>query len=203
MSRSQSTIPIVDGSTQEAIEAILLDSIEGRHNLDCYENCWRPWLERVQAENPELKEQSAHWDWRGKMSNIGGGARFVSFAIECRGHTQGLMIADTEMLCRIDSSLGKSLVYVKYLQAAPWNRDALTSTRCYKRVGPAFVSVAILLSRQKGLDGRIGLHSLPQSEDWYRDKCRMTDLGIDLGEEGLRYFEMTTEQADAFMGNSV
>ena len=48
--------------------------------------------------------------------------------------------------------------------------------------------------------GRIGLHSLPQANDFYANTCGMTDLGADRDYNGgLRYFEMTPEQAQAFI----
>jgi hypothetical protein len=47
--------------------------------------------------------------------------------------------------------------------------------------------------------GRIGLHSLPQANAFYANTCGMTDLGFDQDYEGLRYFEMTPGQAEAFI----
>ena len=53
------------------------------------------------------------------------------------------------------------------------------------------------INAQKGR--RIGLHSLPQANGFYANTCGMTDLGADLDHRGLRYFEMTPEQAQAFI----
>jgi hypothetical protein len=67
-------------------------------------------------------------------------------------------------------------------------------------VGSLLVRAAIELSREEGFKGRIGLHSLPQSNAWYANMCGMTDLGADPGySHQLRYFEMTPEQAEAFL----
>ena len=55
------------------------------------------------------------------------------------------------------------------------------------------------MSRQSGFAGRVGLHSLPQAEPFYRDVCGMTDLGEDPNEYDLRYFEMTEAQAARFL----
>jgi hypothetical protein len=66
-------------------------------------------------------------------------------------------------------------------------------------VGSVLLAAAIQLSIDEEFLGRLGLHSLPQADDWYR-KCRMTDLGPDPSEkQNLRYFEMTPEQAQAFL----
>lgn len=58
---------------------------------------------------------------------------------------------------------------------------------------------AIAFSEQEGFKGRIGLHSLPQAENFYRDRCGMIDLGPDATYQNLRYFEMTPDQAKAFL----
>ena len=51
---------------------------------------------------------------------------------------------------------------------------------------------------EAGYNGRIGLHSLPQSEEFYL-RIQMTDFGADEDHnEQLRYFEMTEEQARQF-----
>ena len=59
------------------------------------------------------------------------------------------------------------------------------------------------LSEQHGLDEgnrkRIGLHSLPQADSFYRDRCRMSDLGRDASKQNLTYFEMTDAQAAQFL----
>ena len=52
---------------------------------------------------------------------------------------------------------------------------------------------------RRGSDARVGLHSLPQADGFYTNTCGMTDLGTDPEHEGLRYFEMTPEQARAFV----
>ncbi|WP_314964497.1 GNAT family N-acetyltransferase, partial [Bradyrhizobium cosmicum] len=64
-------------------------------------------------------------------------------------------------------------------------------------VGSALITAAIALSEDEGFKGRLGLHSLPQADDYYR-KIGMTDLGQDVAYQNLRYFEMTSEQARAF-----
>jgi hypothetical protein len=68
----------------------------------------------------------------------------------------------------------------------------------YKGVGHLLLAAAINLSFNEEFSGRVGLHALPQAESWYRDVCKMTDLGPD-GTK-MRYFEMTEAQARAFLG---
>jgi hypothetical protein len=54
---------------------------------------------------------------------------------------------------------------------------------------------AIQLSIDEGFHGRVGLHSLPQSEPFYRDKCLMQFCGHDPHYQDLSYYELTRELA--------
>lgn len=93
------------------------------------------------------------------------------------------------------------LVYVEYLEAAPWNRRNIPNWNGLSGVGTVLIAAAIQLSVDEGNRGRIGLHSLPQADAFYRDKCSMTDLGPDstYNPHPPRYFEMTEAQAKAFI----
>jgi hypothetical protein len=73
----------------------------------------------------------------------------------------------------------------------------LTEVPRFKGIGRILLGAAISLSFHEEFAGRIGLHALPQAEDWYRHVCGMTDLGVD-GKK-MRYFEMTEAQAKAFL----
>ena len=199
MNDSQSPVVLVDGSTGQVVEAVLCHKITNKHLRD-YETLWRPWLEATKSAHLELpRQESAHWEWRKKMDSFGGMLGFPSFAIEANGETQGLMILNLLESCRLPCQKNKPLVYIEFLETATWNRVTLTKKPRFKRVGPVLVNVAIQVSIQEEFEGRIGLHSLPQSDAWYRDKCRMEDLGPDKHKQDLRYFEMTVEQARTFL----
>lgn len=114
---------------------------------------------------------------------------------------QGLMLVATEgEACRIQLQRGKPLVYAHYIATAPWNDPDFTAEPTFGGVGRIFVASAIQLSIDNGFKGRIGLHSLSQAEQFYKG-CAMTDLGLDPSPkaQNLRYFEMTQEQAEAFL----
>ncbi|NCC62346.1 MAG: GNAT family N-acetyltransferase [Verrucomicrobiae bacterium] len=144
--------------------------------------------------------QNRHWDWRRKSEAFQGMLAYPCFSIVCGGLTQGMMIVDTTMKrCRIGSQNGKNLVYIEYVENAPWNRRELYNPPRYRGVGSILVRAAIEISHEYGFKGRIGLHSLPQANSFYANKCGMTDLGADDSYQGLRYFEMTPELADAFV----
>jgi hypothetical protein len=91
-----------------------------------------------------------------------------------------------------------NLVYVHFVEAAPWNRTVLGKPR-FRGVGSVLVGSAVEASLEAGYHGRIGLHSLRQADGFYRDSCGMTDLGPDSEYFNLRYFEMSDTQAIEFM----
>ncbi len=171
------------------------DSIQERHLLDL-EGAWSESLRQLRAKSNYVRQESSHWNWRVKVNSIRGQLGNKSFAIECNNHTQGVMIVSLLSSCRLPAVKGKPLVYVDYLETAPWNRPSLGVVR-FRGAGTVMVSAAIQLSRKEGFGGRIGLHSLPQSEEWYA-KRGMTNLGPDKRYQNLSYFEMSESQASAF-----
>jgi len=146
--------------------------------------------------------QSRHWDWRRKTAALTGLLAHPSFSVVCDGVTQGMMIFDnTTKRCRATSQAGKNLVYVEYVENAPWNRKELFDPPRYRGVGTLFIRAAIEASKEEGFKGRIGLHSLPQADAFYAQTCGMTDFGADPDPaySPMHYFEMTPEQAEAFI----
>jgi hypothetical protein len=123
------------------------------------------------------------------------------FSLVCDGVTQGLIAVNmVSHRCRLPEQQGKHLVYIELLENAPWNRSELLFQPIkFKGIGTILMAAAIELSREQDFKGRLGLHALPQSERWYREACGMTDMGIDQHAQGLRYFEMTAQQASAFI----
>lgn len=95
----------------------------------------------------------------------------------------------------------QELVYVEYVETAPWNwpLPRINQEPRSRAVGPQLFEMAIRWSKQIGFKGRVGLHSLPQAEEFYRDRCRMTDLELDRAYQNLRYFEMTQTQAENYL----
>ena len=76
--------------------------------------------------------------------------------------------------------------------------DEFVATPRYKGAGTLLMRTAIELSLELEYKGRIGLHSLRQADGFYTH-CGMTDLGPDAAFYGLRYFEMTSEQAALYL----
>lgn len=146
-----------------------------------------------------LDLQDSHWDWDKKWNELGNDISKVFFVVECNGATQAMMIVDNSTYrCRHEDAAGNNLIYVEYVAVAPWNRRSLVADPIYKGIGKILVGTAISLSIEEEFDGRIGLHSLPQADGFYTS-CGMTDFGPDGKKQNMRYFEMTTKQANEFL----
>lgn len=199
-----STIFLLEVASGQGVEAQLHDAIELAHLQD-WKAHWQPALIAILQEMdrrgiPRSQwPQSWHWNWEAKSAQVQGLLAFRGFSVVCAGLTQGLMRVDLTKAARGSAQAGNALLYVDYLEVAPWNRPELGQVPRYKGVGTALITAAVALSDAEGFKGRIGLHSLPQSDAFYRDRCGMTDLGPDAAYQNLRYFEMTVDQARAFL----
>lgn len=195
---------LLEKRSGKTVTADLVEGI-GENELLSVEAEWKPVVsarlaELVRQEAPWSEwPESWHWDWRKKIDRVRSLLAFRSFALVCDGQVQGLMLlAMAGHSCRITEQAKKDLVYVDYLETAPWNRKAIIAPPRFGGVGTVMIRAAIEVSHEQGFHGRIGLHSLPTAEQFYADACRMTDLGCDENYQRLRYFEMTAAQADAF-----
>ncbi|WP_339749612.1 hypothetical protein [uncultured Maricaulis sp.] len=176
-------------------------------NLADWEAEWLPDLQnRLKLLNQRGVErrfwpQSRHWDWRVKLRDIEKRLANRSFALVCEGMTQAMMTVDLTKRARLAGQQTQHLVYIDYIEAAPWNRnDLLGAPPRYRGCGTELILAAIELSIAEGYKGRVGLHSLPQANRFYANHCGMEDLGQDAAYEDLRYFELSSEQAQKFIG---
>jgi hypothetical protein len=113
---------------------------------------------------------------------------------------QGLMmVAHSPYLARLAPDAGGPLVYIDYLESAPWNIRPLAESPRYGAVGMRLLWAAVEVSVAEGFAGRVGLHSLPQAEPFYEQACGMTNLGVDPDYESLNYFEFTRGGAEVFL----
>lgn len=200
MTAETSVIYLQEIVTGNPIQAELRDAIETANLID-WQTHWLPALFAIMQSIPPTQwPQSWHWNWRQKVLNIQGLLGNKGASVTCQGVTQGLMLVDLTRAARLPDAVGKPMVYVDYLEVAPWNWSGFSQSQRYKGVGLALMTDAVMLSDVEGFKGRLGLHSLPQSEKFYRDRCKMTDLGPDAAYGNLRYFEMNAEQAQAFIG---
>ena len=205
MSVEVSPIYLLDAAGA-AVEAELRDAIEDAQIAD-WQLLWQPELTRflkalhASGVPPQRWPQGWHWDWRRKVAGVQGLLAYRGFSVMAAGETQGLAQVSLNRSAREAGQAGKPIVYIDYLEAAPWNRSDLCTERRFAGVGTALVTAAVALSEEEGFKGRMGLHSLPQADAFYRERCGMHDLGPDASYPGgLRYFEMTPDQASRLLG---
>ncbi len=200
-----STVPveIFHCETAQYVEATLHVSVAPSVLVDT-ERKWGPFrlaaMDRLVASGYPQEHWPLHWhwDWGQKSARLNLLA-FRSFGIECEGEMQGLMMVNTaEKLARLPPETGRPLVYVEFLESAPWNVEPFVSVRKFKGIGIALLRAAVQLSIDEGFHGRLGLHSLPMAAALYRS-CGMQFCGHDSSHEDLAYFEMTREIANRFI----
>lgn len=186
------------------MDAILHDDL-GAVALIQAERVWGPYrgeaVRRRMASGALRTAQPEHWhwDWSRKAAKLSLLA-YRGVGIECQGHVQGLaLLRVAGSTARVGEDVGKPLVYLSYVETAPWNARELEESPKFGGIGTRLIEASIRVSSQEGFAGRLGLHSLPQSEGFYRDVCGMQDCGRDRGMQDLRYFELTRPGAKRFL----
>jgi len=152
------------------------------------------------AERP----QTLHWSWSAKAGYLDQ-LEATAFGIEVQGSWQAIMLTRTAShVARIDEDENRPLVYVDYVEAAPWNWriPAVGQVGTYQLAGTVMLTEAVMQSMREGFHGRMALHSLPQSEGFY-ERIGMTNLGPDLTVQGLTYFEFSRSGASRFVSGEV
>ena len=203
MTTEISVIHLLDVATGEGVEGELRDAIE-QVQIDDWQREWQPallaGLQDLARRGVPVGQwpQSWHWDWSKKTARVQGLLAFRGFSVVAQGVTQGLAQVDLTKAAREASQAGKPIVYLDYLEVAPWNRPEFGRVPRLRGVGSALLTAAVALSVEEGFKGRIGLHSLPQADAFYA-KIGMTDLGQDSAYQNLRNFEMTAARAQAFL----
>lgn len=145
--------------------------------------------------------QHYHWNWGAKSRKLQLLAYRCS-GIECDGKWQGLLMVQLSgQVARLDPDKGKDILYIDYLETAPWNLHTMVDKPLYGGIGTLLMQTAVQLSYDEGFHGRIGLHTLPQAEYFYRDNYGMYSCGPDASCQDLLYYEMTREIAASFTSN--
>lgn len=190
-------IKLVDGKTKELVDAVLFEGIsEG--NASSHSQIWVPILQDAnddaEAQGKQPVAEDVHWRWENKLDFRSGQLAYRGYAIECKGVTEGMMMTN---LVGHQSKIEppKDVLYVEYLSVAPKNREIIQNPPKHKAVGRILFAVAVQLSREEGLQGRVGLHSLPGAASWYLDKLGLVSFGPDSHYKGLEYFELKAEDA--------
>jgi hypothetical protein len=167
--------------------------------LDGIESVWSIARERAEAERLAAglaPVEHAHWDWRNKVDSVEAGHHML-VAVECHGEVQGIMAVLRGP--RHSRHTNEPIVYIDYLESAPWNLKGFSTQPRFLGIGTVLIAEAVRLSLEAGFGGRVGLHSLPQAEEFYRTRCRMTELDADPHYFDLVYFEYTGQQATEWL----
>jgi hypothetical protein len=199
-------IQIYRRADKAMVEAVLHTRLSASALIEA-EKQWGPirletWEKLERAGKRDEIPQHCHWDWGRKSLNLG----FLNYrccGIQYDGKYQGLlMLMLAGKYARLPPDDGKPLVYINYIESAPWNYAKMVETPLYGGIGPVLMQAAVAVSYEEEFKGRIGLHALAQSEKFYRDDCQMICCGPDPSYQNLPYYEMTSEIATRFTSNS-
>lgn len=199
-------VEIIRRADDEFVEAIVRDELQVSDFTEV-ENSWHS--ERLQViatlnkANVPIDQlpQSLHWNWARKAPQLHLLHAF-GFGLICEAEWQGVMLITTATtVARLPTDQGKPVVYIDYLEVAPWNwrLPAIGQDGLYKTIGSILFRQAVLQSVVEGFGGRTGLHSLPQSKGFYENACGMTSLGPDPGKQNLEYLEIGAKQASKYL----
>ena len=178
-----------------ANDLVLIDQSWGLKRLEIFNA-----LQKIEIEG-KLFPQSLHWDWTRKASQLKL-LEVSGFGVFYDEKWQGAMLTKTaSCVSQAAQSRGKPLVYIDYIGAAPWNWNVapLGIMGELKGTGSLLIHHAVRQSIEEGFAGRLGLHSLPQTEKYYEEQCGMTLFGPDPTKQNLTYFEFTEEEAQQFI----
>ncbi|MEM6839475.1 MAG: GNAT family N-acetyltransferase [Cyanobacteria bacterium P01_C01_bin.120] len=138
-----------------------------------------------------LQQPDKVWNWAYKLRLATDEARFEAYVVEVEELAQGVILIETQWhRSQVDGPLAtrQPLVYVEYLATAPWNRRSLEDPPFFTGIGSTLMAFVRDRSVELGFEGRVGLHSLPQAENFYR-RQGMPGYGPDPDKDGLVYFE--------------
>ena len=194
------TVLLKDLRTEEYREANLFQGID----VDTLRGIQEGWAPEFEAAGADARPEDAHWDWvRKSLAAMQNPFIYEIYGIEIDQQTQGMMLAakgGVNSFSRHQDHPRKPLIYVDFLATAPWNRPLLTPRPRFKGVGRTLIMTAVTLSYEEEFSGRIGLHSLPGAEPFYRESMGMYDFGGDPDYHNLRYFEFSQSMAAELTG---
>jgi hypothetical protein len=156
-------------------------------DVQVWERDWRdPLVEKARPDGA--------WPWNGHVRRSLSEQDSLVLVLEREHQLEGMI---SMRIARAESKLapGADLLYVEYVGVAPINQSDPVGTRRIAGIGTFLVLTSLQLAMDVGCDGRVGLHSKPDVEDFYR-KRGFEDLGHDETDDGLwLYFEMSPEGA--------
>lgn len=198
-----SVIELFDNLSGQYVDALLHERIKPALAAVA-EKSWNDFIaeaknkaQTVSQPAPEMEHEG--WRWYEKVNLSYNLLPYPTLAIECAGDIQGLMLLKTDGChARLKAEIGKPIVYIELLSAAPWNLEKYITQPKYAGVGTLLIGAAIRISMDYGFKGRLGLNSLPQSESFY-ERYNFEYLGRDSNKQNLKYYELSAENAAKFL----
>jgi len=194
---------ILDASKNDPIEVELHDDLTIDALLDI-EDQWTPARNELRSKLKKLEvardqwPQSLHWDWARKSVGLAfrGASNFRVMGLRRQTFWQAAMLTvSTGYVSQLLPHAGKPLVYLEYLEVAPWNWtvDKL-QVRKFKAIGPLLFRAAVEESYALGWEGRLGLHALPQASAFYQS-LGARFVKNDPSKQNLPYYELSAKEA--------
>jgi hypothetical protein len=180
---------LYDNQLQRAVEAEL--QVLTHEHVDRANATWVPEF-RSRRQMRATDQDFLVWDWPSKEKYLLEKNTVRDYAVARGDSVEGILILQEPEPSRLESP--NRVLYVRYLATAPWNRLRGDRPGQYSRVGTILLGQAVRESLALGCQGRLGLHSLSNSDAFYR-KLQFHDLGPDPANRGLTYFELATTQA--------
>lgn len=189
------------------------------HHLSDIDNTWSPILQKVHNRAnlhywtlPPKKRQNgawdsitsqhqiqdAHWEWKKKKAGMLKASHRM-YALTTDDSVEAIMRINLSAFSKIKKSPATNIVYIDYLAVAPWNRSAIQYPPRYRGLGSILLAVAVSVSLNEEMEGRCGLHSLPQAEGFY-GRVGMKNTGL-VDAQNLKYFEFEPAEAKTFLKN--
>lgn len=148
------------------------------------------WFPKMYDLSGERLFEDSHWDVPEIWSSSYQDERMRVLVLEADERLQGYVVFQIKDYIGIDEN---RCLYVAFLATAPWNRKRKGGSREYKSVGSVLLAIALLFELKHIGALTLELHSLPQSEIFYR-KIGMSETG-QRSQEGLKLMRM--EKVDA------
>ncbi len=205
-----SAVLIKDKASGEFVTAMVVEDLDPAELITA-EAAWKPVREaavaRLRAEGLTDRQiarqlQHAHWNWVAKVPAtplLG----LTLVGIKHANQWQGLSLLNTvTRTASLPPDRGRPLVYVDYLESAPWNLADFVDQPKYGLIGFRLMEYAVRYSQAEGFRGRVGLLALPQAEEFYQNRCGMVRVD-QAGQHGMAWFEFTRERAAVFLSGGV
>ncbi len=195
-----------DGVTLDSVDAELLSPVNTEDLVEA-ESKWLPKLRDVYTEMIAQGQLDRVYAWQSRWKSkdeILNDPNYLVIGVKASNQIQGL----AKLIVKGHSSKvdGVSpIVYLDFVESAPWNvkryMNILGQNPRFKDAGLELLKATVRHSQAIGCEGRVGLHSLPESEDFYR-YAGMFEHGKDANKGDLVYFEFAEAKAMNFIGET-